>query len=69
MVERWTTVGRAFERTSPYRIATRSRAPELRVTDRKEETEVEMGSDFPKGCSTSRHVEVEYNGSLAGRRC
>ena len=54
MVEKWTTVGRAFERTSPYGIVTHSRAPELRVTDREEETEVEMRSDFPKGCSSSR---------------
>ena len=69
MVERWTTVGRAFKRTSPYRIATCSRAPEPRVTDREEETEVEMRSNFPKGCSMSRHVEVEYHGLLAGRRC
>ena len=69
MVKRWTTVGKAFERTSPYRIATCLRAPELRAADSKEETEVEMGSDFPKGCSMSRHVKVEYHGSLAGRRC
>ena len=54
MVKKWTTVGRAFERTSPYGIVTHSRAPELRVTDREEETEVEMRSDFPKGCSMSR---------------
>ena len=54
MVKKWTTVGRDFERTSPYRIATRSRAPELRATDREEETEVVMRSDFPKGCSLSR---------------
>ena len=69
MVERWTTVARAFERTSPYRIATHLRALELRVTDREEETEVEMRSDFPKGYSTLRYVKVEYHGSLAGRRC
>ena len=54
MVEKWTTVGRDFERTSPYGIATCSRAPELRVTDREEETEVVMRSDFPKGCSSLR---------------
>ena len=69
MVKRWTTVGRAFERTSPYRIVTCLRAWEPRATDREGETEVEMRSDFPKGCSTSRYVEVEYHDSLAGRRC
>ena len=53
MVKKWTTVGRDFERTSPYGIATRLRAPELRATDREEETEV-MRSGFPKGCSSSR---------------
>ena len=69
MVKRWTTVGRAFERTSPYRIATHSRAPEPRATDREEETQVEMRSNFPKGCSMSRYIKVEYHGLLAGGRC
>ena len=69
MVKKWTTVGRAFERTSPYGIATCSRALEPRATDREEETEVEMRSDFPKGCSLSRYVEVGYHSSLAGGRC
>ena len=54
MVKKWTPVGRDFERTSPYRIATCSRAPELRATDREEETEVVMRSGFPKGCSSLR---------------
>ena len=68
-VKKWTTVGRAFERTSPYEIATCSRALELRATDREEETGVEMRSDFHKGCSMLRHVEVGYHSSLAGGRC
>ena len=54
IVKKWTTVGRDFKRTSPYRIATCLRALELRATDREEETEVVMRSDFPKGCSSSR---------------
>ena len=54
MVEKWTKVGRDFKRISPYRIAICSRAPELRATDREEETEVVMRSNFPKGCSSSR---------------
>ena len=69
MVERWTTVGRAFERTSPHGIVTHSSALEPRATDREEETEVEMRSDFPKSCSMSRYIEVEYHSSLAGGRC
>ena len=68
IVERWTTVGRAFRRTSLYRIATHSRAQELRVTGREGEKEVEIRSDFPKGHSTSRHIEIEYHGLLVRRR-
>ena len=69
MVKRWSTVGRVFKRISPYGIATRLRAPEPRATDREEETEVEMRSDFPKGCSTLRYIEVGYHSLLAGGRC
>ena len=42
MVERWTTVGRAFGRTSLYGIVTCSRAQEPRATDREGEREVAM---------------------------
>ena len=70
MVEKWTTVGRAFERTSPYRIATRSRAPELRATDREEETEVEMRSDYyvriPKESRHSQGEEGESGSRSSG---